>query len=128
VISGISEGIGDSATATWLYKNLLQEIPKSLNKIATTLLDLKVHSDCLAAMVLQNSTMFLDMITAPPRVGLVPCSEKNVAFMLTNLTEIQNNVTDMEKTRDLRERAEKEWLSLEKTWLSPFLGHLHVLC
>jgi hypothetical protein len=66
VISGISEGIGDSATATWLYKNLLQEIPKSLNKIATTLLDLKVHSDCLAAMVLQNSTMFLDMITAPP--------------------------------------------------------------
>jgi hypothetical protein len=80
VISGISEGIGDSATATWLYKNLLQEIPKSLNKIATTLLDLKVHSDCLAAMVLQNSTMFLDMITAPPQGGTCAMFGKECCF------------------------------------------------
>jgi hypothetical protein len=54
VTSGISADIGEIVTATWLYKNLFQEIPESLNKIATTLLDLKIHVDCLVAMVLQN--------------------------------------------------------------------------
>jgi hypothetical protein len=63
VTSGISAGIVEIAPTTWLYKNLFWEIPESLYKIATTLLDLKIQVDCPAAMVLQNRTA-LDMITA----------------------------------------------------------------
>jgi hypothetical protein len=49
--------------------------------------------------------------------------------MLTTLGEIQSNIKQiLEKTRDPRERAAKGWLSWEKTWFSPFLGHLLVIC
>jgi hypothetical protein len=41
-------------TATWLYKNLF--LSDSLNKIATTLLDLKIQYDFLATMVLVEQT------------------------------------------------------------------------
>jgi hypothetical protein len=118
---GISAGIGGIATVTWLYRNLFWEIFESLNKITTTLLDLKIHVGCLAAMVLQNRLASQGETCA--MLG------KECCFYVNQCGEIQNNIKQLlGKTRDLRERTAKGWLFWEGTWLSHFLEHLLVIC
>jgi hypothetical protein len=114
VTLGISVDIGGIATATWLYKNLFQEISESLNKIATTLLDPKIEVDCLTAMLLQNRPA-LAMITAS-QGGTCPMLGKESCFNVNKSGEIQDNIKQiLEKTRDLREKSAKVWLSWEGT-------------
>jgi hypothetical protein len=54
---------------------------------------------------------------------------KECCFYVNKSGEIQNNIKQvLGKTRDLRERVAKGWLSWEETWLSHFLEPLLLIC
>jgi hypothetical protein len=75
-----------------------------------TLLDLKIQVDCPAVMVLQNRHA-LNMITSS-QGGTCATLGKECCFNVNKSEEIQSNIKQiLEKTRDLRERTAKGWLS-----------------
>jgi hypothetical protein len=96
------------------YTKTCPENIENLNKIISTLLDLKMQVDSLAGMGLQNRCA-LEITTA---------SQGRTRTMLERLLlwGNKNNINQiLEKARDIRERATKGWLSWEGTW--SFLSH-----